>query len=282
MGPVPPRQDQPELLYSGPELHRSPSTTPPPARSRDLTIEDLDRPDVAEFSKSVESAVVHYGDITMTFLNNWFRPTPVGRRSRTPRRSPSKRSRVIDYNLGNPDGELSRRRTATHAPRTAGRDLPEAKARCSRDNPFIIFERTVGERRAEARPQRFPGLCADAREPDQGPAVRLPSRQPRPWPSVHRSRPKTVSTRPALSGARRPDTRSAREGARHVGRAAQERTGHARCRRVWFHGRAAGGGWNETKLDLAKRAAIVPSPSSKTTTRLACASSPLGSRPTPK
>ena len=28
---------------------------------------------VAAIERGVESAVVHYGDITMTFLNNWFR-----------------------------------------------------------------------------------------------------------------------------------------------------------------------------------------------------------------
>jgi len=42
-------------------------------KTRGLTTEDLARPDVAAFAASVESAVVHYGDITMTFLNNWFR-----------------------------------------------------------------------------------------------------------------------------------------------------------------------------------------------------------------
>src|SRR5436305_1997049 len=38
-----------------------------------LTVEDLNRPDVADFNRKVESAVVHYGDTTLTFLNNQYR-----------------------------------------------------------------------------------------------------------------------------------------------------------------------------------------------------------------
>src|SRR5690606_22284245 len=38
-----------------------------------LSAEDLANPAVVQFSKDIESSVVHYGDITMTFLNNWFR-----------------------------------------------------------------------------------------------------------------------------------------------------------------------------------------------------------------
>ena len=38
-----------------------------------LTTEDVDRPDVDAFNRGVESAVVHYGDTTLTFLNNLYR-----------------------------------------------------------------------------------------------------------------------------------------------------------------------------------------------------------------
>jgi Ca-activated chloride channel homolog len=38
-----------------------------------VTLEDLNRADVQEFARDVESAVVHYGDTTLTFLNNWYR-----------------------------------------------------------------------------------------------------------------------------------------------------------------------------------------------------------------
>jgi Ca-activated chloride channel family protein len=42
-------------------------------KTEGLSLEDLERANVTQFARGVESAVVHYGDITMTFLNNWFR-----------------------------------------------------------------------------------------------------------------------------------------------------------------------------------------------------------------
>ncbi len=41
-------------------------------KTQGLTMEDLARPAAVEFATQIESSVVHYGDITMTFLNNWF------------------------------------------------------------------------------------------------------------------------------------------------------------------------------------------------------------------
>ena len=38
-----------------------------------LTLEDLNRPDVDAFARTIESSVVHYGDTTLTFLNNLYR-----------------------------------------------------------------------------------------------------------------------------------------------------------------------------------------------------------------
>ena len=42
-------------------------------KNKGLTQEDLARPDVEQFATDLESAVVHYGDTTLTFLNNWYR-----------------------------------------------------------------------------------------------------------------------------------------------------------------------------------------------------------------
>ena len=71
---------------------------------RGLTLEDLDRPDVVEFAKAVESTVVHYGDITMTFLNNWFRNDARGTSLTYVSAVAVEEKSLIDYNLGNPDG----------------------------------------------------------------------------------------------------------------------------------------------------------------------------------
>ncbi len=71
-----------------------------------LTIEDLQRPAAVEFATNVESSVVHYGDITMTFLNNWFEADQRGNALRYVSAVAVEEKSVIDYNIGNPDGIL--------------------------------------------------------------------------------------------------------------------------------------------------------------------------------
>lgn len=71
-----------------------------------LTLEDLNRPDVGAYAKAVESSVVHYGDITMTFLNNWFRADRRGTALTYASAVAVEEKSLIDYNLGNPDGVL--------------------------------------------------------------------------------------------------------------------------------------------------------------------------------
>ncbi|HUR49235.1 MAG TPA: extracellular solute-binding protein [Acidimicrobiales bacterium] len=70
----------------------------------DLTREDLARPEVDAFNRGVEGAVVHYGDITMTFLNNWFRNDRRGTALTYVSAVALEEKSVIDYNRGNPDG----------------------------------------------------------------------------------------------------------------------------------------------------------------------------------
>jgi Ca-activated chloride channel homolog len=72
-----------------------------------LTVEDLNRQDVADFAKSVESAVVHYGDITGTFLSNWYRADARGTALTYASAVAVEEKSILDYNSGNPDGELS-------------------------------------------------------------------------------------------------------------------------------------------------------------------------------
>ena len=49
-------------------------------KTQGLSSEDLANPAVIQYGSEIESSVVHYGDITMTFLNNWFRATAGARR----------------------------------------------------------------------------------------------------------------------------------------------------------------------------------------------------------
>jgi Ca-activated chloride channel family protein len=75
-------------------------------KTENLTLEDLDRAAVRQFARGVESAVVHYGDITMTFLNNWFRNDVRGTSLTYVSAVAIEEKSVIDYNQGNPDGIL--------------------------------------------------------------------------------------------------------------------------------------------------------------------------------
>ena len=75
-------------------------------KERDLSNEDLDAPSTKEFGAQVESAVVHYGDITMTFLNNWFRTDRAGTSLLYASAVAVEEKSLIDYNKGNPDGVL--------------------------------------------------------------------------------------------------------------------------------------------------------------------------------
>jgi Ca-activated chloride channel family protein len=71
-----------------------------------LSQEDLNRPEVGQFAAGVESAVVHYGDTTLTFLNNWYRADQRGNPFQYVSAVAVEEKSVIDYNTGNPDGVL--------------------------------------------------------------------------------------------------------------------------------------------------------------------------------
>ena len=71
-----------------------------------LSTEDLDSPAVAAFAKDLEGAVVHYGDTTLTFLNNFASADQRGSALTYVSAVAVEEKSVIDYNLGNPDGKL--------------------------------------------------------------------------------------------------------------------------------------------------------------------------------
>lgn len=76
------------------------------AKTSDLTKEDLQRDDVAAFNTGIESSVVHYGDTTLTFLNNWYAADRRGDPYSYASAVAVEEKSVIDYNTGNPDGKL--------------------------------------------------------------------------------------------------------------------------------------------------------------------------------
>src|SRR3954452_6901887 len=69
-----------------------------------LSLEDLDKPEVVAFGTAVESAVVHYGDTTLTFLNNLYQADQRGSALNYVSAVAVEEKSVIDYNSGDPDG----------------------------------------------------------------------------------------------------------------------------------------------------------------------------------
>jgi Ca-activated chloride channel family protein len=75
-------------------------------KQSDLTLEDINRPDVDAFMRGVESSVVHYGDITPTFLNGLYRNDRSGVGLTYISAIAVEEKSILDYNAGNPDGIL--------------------------------------------------------------------------------------------------------------------------------------------------------------------------------
>jgi Ca-activated chloride channel family protein len=83
-------------------------------RSSDLTEADLGDAKVIDFVKGVESSVVHYGDITLTFLQNLLEADDRGAGLSYISAVTVEEKSVWDYNKGNPSGD----------PKTLGKHAP--------------------------------------------------------------------------------------------------------------------------------------------------------------
>ena len=107
--------------------------------NRGLTLEELARPDVVAFGEGVEAGVVHYGDITGTFLNNWFRADQRGTALTYVSAVAVEEKSLIDYNLGNPDGVLDPGEEP-RPPRIPLVAVYPKEGTLFSDNPFIVLD----------------------------------------------------------------------------------------------------------------------------------------------
>jgi Ca-activated chloride channel family protein len=123
-------------------------------KTSDLTLEDLARPEVEAFSRGVESAVVHYGDTTLTFLNNLYRADrrgdPFGYASAVAVEEKS----VVDYNRGNPDGILDPGEKP-RKPRVPLVAIYPKEGTLYSDNPLIIVDAPWVTKDEKAAAQAF-------------------------------------------------------------------------------------------------------------------------------
>ena len=104
-----------------------------------LTSEDLDDQDVIDFGTDVESAVVHYGDTTLTFLNNLYRSDQRGNSLTYASAVAVEEKSVIDYNRGNPDGVLQPGEEP-RPPRVPLVAIYPEEGTLYSDNPFFILD----------------------------------------------------------------------------------------------------------------------------------------------
>src|SRR6185295_5982066 len=123
-------------------------------KTSDLTLEDLARPEVEDFSRGVESAVVHYGDTTLTFLNNLYRADrrgdPFGYASAVAVEEKS----LLDYNRGNPDGILDpgERPRPPRVPLVA---IYPKEGTLYSDNPLIVLDAPWVSKQEQAAANQF-------------------------------------------------------------------------------------------------------------------------------
>lgn len=108
-------------------------------KARDLSVEDLARPEVDAFARAVEASVVHYGDITLTFMNNLYKNDQRGAGLTYASAVAVEEKSVIDYNSGNPDG-ITSPGEVPRKPRVPLVAIYPKEGTLFSDNPFIVLD----------------------------------------------------------------------------------------------------------------------------------------------
>ena len=105
----------------------------------ELTTEALAQPEVEQFATDIESAVVHYGDTTLTFLNNLARNDARGTALTYASAVAVEEVSLINYNRGNPDGVLEPGEELIEPRIPLVAIYPEEGTLFS-DNPFFVID----------------------------------------------------------------------------------------------------------------------------------------------
>jgi Ca-activated chloride channel family protein len=108
-------------------------------RSSDLLPKDITDPKVVDFVKGVEQSVVHYGDITLTFLDNLLRADDRGAGLAYISAVTVEEKSVWDYNQGNPKGDPAE--LGKHArPKTPLVAVYPKEGTLLSDNPYVVLD----------------------------------------------------------------------------------------------------------------------------------------------
>ena len=108
-------------------------------KTDNLTVEDLGKDEVQQFARGVESSVVHYGDTTLSFLNNWYRTDARGTSLTYTSAVAVEEKSLIDYNRGNPDGVLDAGEEPL-APKIPLVAIYPEEGTLFSDNPFFVLD----------------------------------------------------------------------------------------------------------------------------------------------
>ena len=119
-----------------------------------LSAEDLRRPEVVQYGTDVETAVVHYGDTTLTFMNNWYRADQRGNPYAYTSAAAVEEKSVIDYNTGNPDGVLQQGEQP-RPPRVPLVAIYPEEGTLYSDNPLIVLDAEWVDADEKAAAARF-------------------------------------------------------------------------------------------------------------------------------
>jgi Ca-activated chloride channel family protein len=120
--------------------------------SSDLTTAALQRPDVQQYLKDVETSVIHYGDTTLTYLENLQRADDSGVALGYLSAVAVEEKSVLDYDAGNPSGDPAT--LGLHAPPKVPLVAVFPKeGTLSSDSPFVILDApwSTADKRAGAQ-----------------------------------------------------------------------------------------------------------------------------------
>jgi Ca-activated chloride channel homolog len=123
-------------------------------KTSDLSLEDLRQDETAAFAEAVESAVVHYGDITLTFMNNWYRADQRGNPYSYVSAVAVEEKSVIDYNRGDPDG-VRQEGEEPRPPRVPLVAIYPEEGTVYSDNPLIVLDAPWVDDTERAGAERF-------------------------------------------------------------------------------------------------------------------------------
>lgn len=109
------------------------------AKQRDLTVADVTGPQVQQFLTQIESSIVHYGDTTLTFLDNLKRADDRGAATAYISAVAVEEVSVIDYNQGDPTNALPPGETGP-VPKTKLVSVYPKEGTLWSDNPYFVLD----------------------------------------------------------------------------------------------------------------------------------------------